>query len=96
MAGAADLSPATREWLDSLYDILFLYPDIAVELVIEGNEFTRAVRDRSLATERGVSLLDYLDSRGLERNRVSLDIGSGRSLPPGTHRVRVRIDSANP
>lgn len=91
-AGEAALSAATLEWLDSLYGIMFLYPDITIEFVIEGNEFNRAARDRSVATQRGVAMLDNLDSRGIERNRVSLDIGSGRGLPSGTHRVRVRVD----
>jgi len=91
-AGEAALSAATLEWLDSLYGIMFLYPDITIEFVIEGNEFNRAARDRSVATQRGVAMLDNLDSRGIERNRVSLDIGSGRGLLSGTHRVRVRVD----
>ena len=85
-------SAASREPLERAFEILFLYPDTRLALVVESREGDDAASDRRLSRERGESVLDYLVSRGIERSRLSVTAGDGGGLPFGEHRVRVTVE----
>ena len=86
---------SVRESLERAFEILFLYPDTRLELVVRGRETNDAAFDRRLARERGERIVDYLVSRGIERGRLAAGTGDGRGLPFGEHRVRVKVDDAD-
>ena len=90
--GSDVLGNGLREPLEQVFEILFLYPDTAVDIVLESNEHADAASDLLLGRARAQAIVDYLVSRGLERGRFALDIGVGDALPFGEHRVRVRAE----
>lgn len=83
------------ERLESAFEIMFLYPRTRVELVVESRETFDAASNRLLGLERAARIREYLVSRGIERERVTIGTGDGVGLPFGEHRVRVRIEDAN-
>ena len=85
-------SAASREPLVRAFEILFLYPDTRLALVVESRESDDATSDRRLSRERGETVVDYLVSRGIERSRLSAAAGDGGGLPFGEHRVRVIVE----
>ena len=92
LSGSDALGDGLSEPLEQVFEILFLYPDTAVDIALESNEQANAASDLLLSHARAQAIVDYLVSRGLERGRFTLDIGVGDGLPSGEHRVRVRVE----
>ena len=90
--GSDVLEDGLREPLEQMFEILFLYPDAAVDIALESNEHADVGSDLLLGRARAQAIVDYLVSRGLERERFALDIGAGDGLPSGEHRVRVQAE----
>lgn len=92
LPGSDVLGADLREPLEQVFEILLAYPDTAVDIVLESNEHADAASELLLGRARAQAIVDYLVSRGLERERFALDIGVGDGLPSGRHRVRVRVE----
>jgi len=78
--------------LERAFEILILYPDTRLEIVVHARETGDALSDRRLAGERGKRILEYLVSRGIEPERLAVGTGDGRDLPFGEHRVKVQVE----
>ena len=82
--------------LDRLFNLLFLYPEMSVRLIVSTNEYQNIEDDVRVSEERGRSIVRYLIDRGLDLSRFSLRTVNGEQLQFGTHRVRVLVEEQEP
>lgn len=94
-AGVSDLNNKYEKNLDSILDDLKQYPDLGIEISgyasSEGNEEA----NKKLSNQRAISVLDYLNHRGIVRRRI-IAKGYGAMENEGvskeeSRRVEVRI-----
>ena len=78
--------------LDRMFDPLFLYSDTGVVVTVATNEFRGNADNNRLSRDRCDAIVDYLVSRGLERNRFRIQPQSGIGLPYGSHRIKMAIE----
>jgi outer membrane protein OmpA-like peptidoglycan-associated protein len=77
---SAELTPQAKDSLDTVLDALLRLPDTAVKIMAHTDNRGRAEYNLDLSRRRAISVVRYLQSKGIERSRL-LPQAFGESMP---------------
>jgi len=85
--GSSDLDTNTREKLDAAVAALLKFPDVRVEIQAHTDSQGSLVYNQNLSDIRAKSVGDYLESKGIRRDRMEV-VGFGETRPLVTNQTR--------
>ena len=80
---------SSKQPLDRLFELLFLYSETDVLVQIASNEYDIDSNNVLISRERALTLINYLIDRGLEESRFQIRALGKERLPFASHRVTV-------